>query len=83
MFEKASEIRAAQREKMVRRAIEKGREKGLEQGRVQGLEQGRKQAWSQLRALLRDAPQDPVTGAITITQEAAAGLLGELPNDDA
>ena len=95
LFEKASEIRAVQREKMVRRAIEKGleqgreqgleqgREQGLEQGREQGLEQGRKQALSQLRALLRDAPQDPTTGAITITQEAAADLLGEPPNDDA
>ena len=73
LFEKASEIRAAQRAKI--------REKGLEQGR----KQGRKQALSQLRALLRDAPQDPTTGAITITlsQDAAADLLGEPPNDDA
>ena len=79
MFEKASEIRAVQREKMVRRALEKG----LKQGREQGLEQGRKQAWSQLRALLRDAPQDPTTGAIIISPDVAVGLLGEPPNDDA
>ena len=83
LFEKASEIRAAQRAKIREKGLEQGRKQGLEQGREQGLEQGRKQALSQLRALLRDAPQDPTTGAITITQEAAADLLGEPPNDDA
>ena len=83
LFEKASEIRAAQREKMVRRAIEKGREKGLEQGRVQGIEQGRKQAWSRFRALLRDAPQDPDTGAIMISPDAASDLLGDPSDGDA
>ncbi len=33
MFEKASEIRAAYREKLVRRATEKGMQKGREKGR--------------------------------------------------
>ena len=73
LFEKASEIRAAQREKIVRRALEKGHE------------QGRKQAMSQIRQLLRDGQKDPATGDITVTlsQAAAADLLGDPPDSDA
>ncbi len=81
LFEKASEIRAAQREKIVRRALEKGHK----QGHKQGHEQGRKQAMSQIRQLLRDGQKDPATGAITITlsQAAAAGLLDDPPDSNA
>ena len=67
LFEKASEIRAAQREKMWRRAQERGR----------------RQLQSQLRAVFRDATRDPETGAITISREAAAGLLGDPADGDA
>ena len=68
LFEKASEIRAAQREKIVRRALEKGHK------------QGHKQAMSQIRQLLRDAQKDPATGGIIITPAMAAELLGD-PSD--
>lgn len=85
LFEKASEIRAAQREKIVRRALEKGHKQGHEQGRKQGHEQGRKQAMSQIRQLLRDGQKDPATGTITVTlsQADAADLLGDPPDSDA
>lgn len=71
LFERASDIRAAQRAKIVRRAHEKGRQ----------------QARSQIRALLRDAPRgrDPETGEITITisRELRAELLDLLEDGDA
>ena len=67
LFEKASEIRAAQREKIVRRAQEKGH----------------KQAMSQIRQLLRDGQKDPATGGIIIPPEAAADLLGDPPDSNA
>ncbi len=75
LFEKASEIRAAQREKIVRRALEKGHK--------QGHEQGHKQAMSQIRQLLRDGQKDPATGGVIIPPEAAADLLGDPPDSDA
>ena len=80
LFEKASEIRAAQREKIVRRAHEKGHKQGHEQGHKQGHEQGRRQAISQIRQILRDAQKDPATGGIIITPAMAAELLGD-PSD--
>ena len=69
LFEKASEIRAAQRAKIVRRAQEKGR----------------KQAMSQIRQILRDAQRDPATGAIivTLSQADAADLLADPPDSNA
>ena len=71
LFEKASDIRAAQRAKIVRRAHEKGRQEAL----------------SPIRALLRDAPRgrDPETGAITITisRELRAELLDLLADGNA
>lgn len=67
LFEKASEIRAAQREKIVRRAQERER----------------RQLQSQFRARLRDVPRDPETGAITINREMLADLLGEPADGDA
>ena len=67
LFEKASEIRAAQREKILRRAHE----------------QGRKQAMSQIRQILRDAQKDPATGGIIITPAMAADLLGDPPDSNA
>ena len=71
LFERASDIRAAQREKMWRRAHEKGR----------------RQALSKIRALLRDAARgrDPETGAptIIISRELRAALLDESADGDA
>ena len=90
LFERASDIRAAQRAKIVRRAYEKGFKQGLEEVRKQnfeeGRQEGRQEVWQQarslIRALLRDAPRgrDPETGAITITisRELRAELLDEL-----
>ena len=91
LFERASDIRAAQRAKIVRRAYEKGFKQGLEEGRQQGyqqtLSQFRSQFRSQIRALLRDAPRgrDPETGAptITISRELRAELLDLLEGGDA
>ena len=98
LFEKASEIRAAQREKMLRRSREKGlkqgieighqrgrregHEEGLREGRQEGRAEGRQEA-QQLRSRLRDVPRDPETGAITINREALADLLGEPADGDA
>ena len=76
LFERASDIRAAQREKMWRRAVEKGRAESRQE--FQQLQQFQ----SQIRALLRDAPRgrDPETGAptIIISRELRAALLDEL-----
>ena len=79
LFEKASEIRAAQRAKIVRRALEKGHKQGHQQGR----EQGHQQAMSQIRKLLQDGQKDPATGGIIITPEMAANLLGDPPDSNA
>ena len=71
LFEKASEIRAAQRAKMVAKAMERGR----------------KQALTDVRNRLQssDVSKDPETGAITLTvtlnPEDATLLLGETTND--
>lgn len=83
LFEKASEIRAAQREKMWRRALEKGRAEGREESRAEVQQLVSQQVQSQFRALLRDATRDPETGAITISREAAADLSGEPLDGDA
>ena len=63
MFEKASEIRAAQREKMLRKARAKGREEAL----------------AEIRSRLQSAAikKDPATGAITLSPEDLEYLLGE------
>lgn len=83
LFERASDIRAAQREKMWRRAYEKGRKQGIEEI----WQEERQQALSKFRALLRDAPRgrDPETGAITIiiSRELRAALLDESADSDA
>lgn len=85
LFERASDIRAAQREKIWRRGLEKGRAEGRQEGR-QELQQ-LQQLQSQFRALLRDAlrDQDPATGVITITisDELMAELFGEPADGDA
>ena len=63
MFEKASEIRAAQREKMFCKAHAKGR----------------KAALAEIRSRLQSAAikKDPVTGTITLSPEDLEHLLGE------
>ena len=63
MFEKASEIRAAQREKMLRKAHAKGREEAL----------------AGVRNRLQSAAikKDPATGTITLSPEDLEYLLGE------
>ena len=76
MFEKASAIRAAQREKMWRKAQEKGRKAG------------RKEALTEVRNRLNSAAEqlgqkDPVTGAITLTPEVLDSLFGEPAKSDA
>ena len=68
MFEKASEIRAAQRAKMVERA----------------LNRGRKEALAEIRDRLQSPtiPKDPETGAIILTPEDVDSLLGEATDGD-
>ena len=68
MFEKASEIRAAQRAKMVERALNRGRE------------EARKEIRDRLQSPA--IPKDPETGAIILTPEAVDSLLGEAADDD-
>ena len=67
MFEKASEIRAVQREKMLRKAHAKGRK------------EGREEALAGVRSRLQSAAikKDPATGAITLSPEDLEYLLGE------
>ena len=84
MFEKASEIRAAQRARIVERA----RNRGQEEGRKQGREEGRKQGREELRdRLLQAAEQfqqrDPQTGALILTPEVIEYLFGESTDSDA
>ena len=71
MFEKASEIRAAQREKMLRKAHAKGR--------TEGRKEGREEALAGVRSRLQSAAikKDPATGAITLSPEDLEYLLGE------
>ena len=70
MFEKASEIRAAQRAKIVERALNRGREEAL----------------SEVRGRLKDSTmsKDPETGNVmlTLTPEDMDFLLGEATDDD-
>lgn len=74
MFEKASEIRAAQRAKIWQRGLNRGREEGRKEGR----EEGREEALNEMRNLLRSqsVSTDPETGAITLTPEDIDSLLG-------
>ena len=75
MFEKASEIRAAQREKMLRKAHARGRKEGHTEGRKEGTEE----ALAEIRSHLQSAAikKDPATGAITLSPEDLEYLLGE------
>ena len=77
MFEKASEIRAAQRSKMMERALTRGRK----EGREQGIEEGRGEALAEMRNLLQSSAvsKDPETGAVTLTltPEDMDFLMGE------
>ena len=75
MFEKASEIRAAQREKMLRKA----RAKGRREGHTEGRREGREAALAEIRSRLQSAAikKDPATGAITLSPEDLEYLLGE------
>ena len=78
MFEKASEIRAAQRAKI--------RERGLREGRRQGRREGRDEALAIVRERLQspDTSTDPETGAITftLTPEDVAFLFSEPADPD-
>ena len=75
MFEKASEIRAAQMAKMVERARNKGREEGRKEGRKE-LHDRLLQAAEQLQQ------RDPQTGAIILTPEVMDYLFGESTDRD-
>ena len=71
MFEKASEIRAAQRARMVERALNRGREQGR----------------AEIRERLLNAPEqfrqrDPETGAIILTPEVMEYLFEESPDTE-
>ena len=83
LFEKASEIRAAQREKMLRKARAKGRKEGHMEGRreghTEGRREGREEALAGVRSRLQSAAikKDPATGAITLSPEDLEYLLGE------
>lgn len=61
MFEKASEIRAAQRAKIWQR--------GLNRGREEGRKEGREEALAQIRSRLQDSDvsKDPESGRVTLT----------------
>ena len=71
MFEKASEIRAAQRAKMMERALTRGRK------------EGREEALTKMRNLLRSpaVSTDPETGVVTLTPEDIDSLLGKAADD--
>ena len=83
LFEKASEIRAAQREKMLRKAHAKGRKEGRMEGRKEGHTEGRKEGHTEALAGVRSRLQsaainkDPATGTITLSPEDLEYLLGE------
>ena len=69
LFEKASEIRAAQRAKI------------RERGRREGIKEGRQEAQNRMRERLQQAAvafeKDPATGAVILTPEVMDYLLGE------
>ena len=85
MFEKASEIRAAQREKIRERGRveghKEGRKEGIKEGIREGMEEGRKEALGGVRERLQRASvafaKDPTTGAVILTPEVMDYLLGE------
>ena len=79
LFEKASEIRAAQREKMFRKAHAKGRKEGRTEGHTEGHKEGREEALAGVRSRLQSAAikKDPATGTITLSPEDLEYLLGE------
>ena len=79
LFEKASEIRAAQREKMLRKAHAKGRKEGRREGHTEGRKEGREEALDGVRSRLQSAAinKDPATGTITLSPEDLEYLLGE------
>ena len=79
MFEKASEIRAVQREKMLRKAHAKGRKEGRREGHTEGRKEGREEALAEIRSRLQSAAikKDPATGTLTLSPEDLEYLLGE------
>ena len=87
MFEKASEIRAAQRAKIRERGRREGHQAGRREGRQEGRKEGRQEALALIRNTLNStaASEDPATGAITLTltREELAALTGESANSDA
>ncbi len=74
LFEKASEIRAAQRAKIWQRGLSRGREQGIKEGR------------EEMRGLLRGSTvsKDPETGTITLAlkPEDMDFLFGETTASD-
>ena len=90
LFEKASEIRAAQREKIRERGRveghKEGREEGIKEGIREGMEEGRKKALGGMRERLQQASvafaKDPATGAVILTPEVMDYLLGEASGSD-
>ena len=98
MFEKASEIRAAQREKIRERGRVEGHKEGHKEGRKEGIlegiqdgiregmEEGRKEALGGVRERLQRASvafaKDPATGAVILTPEVMDYLLGEASGSD-
>ena len=85
LFEKASEIRAAQRAKIRERGLRQGREEGRREGRQEGREEGREEILTKVRELLQNptVSKDPETGALTLTSEDIVFLLGESTDPDA
>ena len=55
MFEKASEIRAAQRARMQERWTREGREKGRKEGREEGQQEGRRSAHQETATRMKEA----------------------------
>ena len=87
MFEKASEIRAAQRAKMMERARRQGRKEGQKAGREEGREEGREQAMAEIRGRLLQAAEqfqqrDPQTEAVILTPEVMDYLFGDSSDRD-
>ena len=76
LFEKASAIRAAQRERICQKAIQEGHDRGHREGRQQVLAEMR----SRLQRLATQSEQDVTTGAMSLTPEVIEFLLGESPD---
>lgn len=74
LFEKASEIRAAQRARIVERARNRGRQEGHREGRKEALAEVRDRLHS---AAEQFQQKDPATGAPILTPEVIDFLLGE------